>query len=325
MLDAIRSFAFYAVVIGCLATSFGTRSAAQSLAVMSPQLRDFLPTPVAAAYHPRTRSVLLGLGTEVKKMEQGTTGRLVDSGQIRIGAGDSILRLRVDARRDRLWVLDIGSVRVFDLVKNQVIRTVPLPNWMFAPSDNCLPDLQLDEQGAAFISDSIQPKLWRVDPDDFSVQEHTIARASHLTLDVGFSALAITGQGVMFAAMAAPGLLWRIDTARFRAENITLSSPVYGACALESQRAAGSRDLMLFVLTTSRSRFDVQRVVVAAGKSVARVDLLTAGPATLHAALLSPNSTLSLVAEASAAAVSKGRQSPMSDWVLRPIATDARR
>ena len=57
-------------------------------------------------------------------------------------------------------------------------------------------------------------------------------------IDSGFSALAIGNGGVMFAAMAAPGLLWRIDTDVYRAENVPLSARIFGACALETARTA---------------------------------------------------------------------------------------
>jgi hypothetical protein len=54
----------------------------------------------------------------------------------------------------------------------------------------------------------------------------------------GFSALTIGEDGVMFAAMAAPGLLWRVDTDVFRAGNVPVASRLFGVCALETARGA---------------------------------------------------------------------------------------
>ena len=197
--------------------------------------------------------------------------RLLDRGVLHTGPGDTVLRVRLDAGRERLWVLDVGRVHVIDLVKNRRIRTVVLPGWMFsAHEDLCLPDLQIDERGAAFVSDNTQPRLWRIDPADFSVYERTVTLDSHRNLDSGFSALAIGEGGVVFAAMAAPGLLWRIDTGTFRAENVPLATRLFGVCALEAARGARPREFTLDALSV-RDRYTVSRVTLARGSGIAAV------------------------------------------------------
>jgi hypothetical protein len=319
-MSSIKSFVLRAAIVLSIGASFGESSLAQTTPAISPQLRGAAPTPVAAAYHTATGEVFVASGAAVKIMEHAG-GQLVQRGYVPIGAGETILRLRVDARRNRLWVLDVGTVRVFDLTSKKLVRTVDLPNWMYAESENCLPDLQLDPRGGAFVSDNIQRKLWRIDADRFSVSEHAVTLGSRATLDVGFSAMAVTETGVMYAAMGAPGLLWRVDMNSFQAENIPLSSPIYGACALESRAAKGSRDLILFVLTAGRMAFHMQRISIVPGARVATVEMLPARVVTEHAAMLSSSGEVFLAGKASSSESAGWRQKASRGWVLRPVST----
>ncbi|HEX2829068.1 MAG TPA: hypothetical protein VHP37_22150 [Burkholderiales bacterium] len=194
---------------------------------------------------------------------------LLDRRLLQADPDDGVLRVRLDARRARLWVLDVGRVHVIDLVTNRRIRTVELPNWMFSThEDMCLPDLAIDEDGAAFVSDNMQPKLWRIAPADFSIRERVVSRDAYRELDAGFTALAIGEGGVMFAAMSAPGLLWRIDTDLFRAENVPLATRIPGVCGLEVARGARSRDITLYALG-GRDRHTVSRITLARGGTAA--------------------------------------------------------
>jgi hypothetical protein len=319
-MNSIKSLVLQAAIVLSMSTSFGEGSLAQTMPAGAPQLRGAAPTPVPAAYHGVTGDVFVASGAAVKIMDH-TGGQLVQRGYVPLGAGETILRLRVDARRDRLWVLDVGSVRVFDLARKQLVRTVNLPNWMYAESENCLPDLQLDARGAAFVSDNIQRKLWRIDGDSLSASEHAVALDSNVTLDVGFSALTITADGTMYAAMGAPGLLWRVDTRRFRAENIALGSRIFGACALESRVAEGSRDLILFALTAGRTAFSMQRISIVPGARVASVEVLPARVVTDHATILSSSGGVFLAGKASLPESAGWRQKASRGWVLRPVST----
>ena len=208
-------------------------------------------------------------------------------------ADSTVLRLRVDSQRERLWMLNIGSVHVFDLAKNQLIRSIALPSWLYTDDgSNCLPDLQLDQHGAAFVSDNVQPKLWRVDGNDFSVVERSVTLDSQRGVDAGFSALAIGEGGVIYGAMAAPGSLWRIDGAAFRAENIALSAPIHGACGLEVLNAVESGGYTLFVLRAGATRFELGRIELKRGSRVAQVDASAVGPLPEPASLLASSGTV---------------------------------
>ena len=320
-MNTIVSVAVRAAIVVATVASVSVPSFAQTSATTSPQLRHVSPTPVPAAYHPRTGNVFVASGAAVKNM-QHSAGQLIQRGHVPIGAGDTVLRLRVDARRDRLWVLDVGTVRVFDLAKNRLVRTIALPNWVYAEGENCLPDLQLDDRGAAFVSDNIQPKLWRIDADELSVREHVVMLASHGALDVGFSAMTVTEHGVMYAAMGAPGLLWRVDTKSFRAENVALESRIFGACALETRRAEGSRQVTLFALTAGRNAFEMQRISIAPGARVASVEPLAARMLTDHATMINSGGVLFLAGKTAPAGDPTGwRQKAGRTWVLRPVST----
>ena len=39
------------------------------------------------------------------------------------------LRVRLDSERDRIWLLDLDGVRVYDAGRKRVIRRISLPNW----------------------------------------------------------------------------------------------------------------------------------------------------------------------------------------------------
>ena len=263
-----------AAVFAAFAIAWSGAAPAQSVAPSSQQLHDASVSPVPSAYHPRTRQLLVGVRGGVKRMEQAPSGALLDRGTVDVGSKSTVLRLRIDVPRDRLWVLDVGHVHVVDLATNRRIRSIALPNWTYSThEDLCLPDLQLDEQGAALVSDNVQPKLWRIDPRDFSTIERNVKLDAHRNLDVGFSALAVGERGVIYAAMAAPGLLWRVDSDLSRAENIPLTSRVFGVCALETRSRAGSGAVTLYALSV-RDRNEVHRVTVTPGYAAATVTLL---------------------------------------------------
>ena len=234
--------------------------------------------------------------------------------------GNAILRIRLDARRERLWILDVGNVHVYDLARNRLVRSIALPNWFYADDgSNCLPDLQLDRHGAAFVSDNIQPKLWRIDADRFSVQERSVRLDSQRSVDAGFSALAISEGGVMFAAMAAPGSLWRIDTGSFRAEKIQLSAPIHGACAMETLGGVRSRELVVFVLASGRARLDVRRIDMKPGSNQAYIGTVAPGSVVAPASLLAWRGAIHLASSGAATASSQRVQADKAPFASRPV------
>ena len=75
----------------------------------------------------------------------------------RHASGDlQALRMRMDAERQRLWVLTSEHVHVYDMNTLELVRRVALPDWPVAEFV-CPPDIVLDATGAAFVSSNVQP------------------------------------------------------------------------------------------------------------------------------------------------------------------------
>jgi hypothetical protein len=241
--------------------------------------------------------LFVATGGDVTARKVGANSRSV--GLVHSVGDGAILRLRLDERRERLWILEPGAIHVIDLATDRRIASAALQNWLHASGGtNCLPDLQLDARGAAIVTDNVQPKLWRIDAETFSVVERRVRLDSQKGVDAGFSALAIAEDGSMFAAMAAPGSLWRISSDLGRARRIALDHPIYGACGLETVGIPNARGRALFVLTSGHDRLQVQRIDLlrtrgmtpaktAALVSVAVPGSLVASRGALHLALAS--------------------------------------
>lgn len=124
------------------------------------------------------------------------------------------IRIRKDALRNRLWVLTLDEVRVYDStgVKMQLIRKVVLPNWSVVGFRHvCLPDMALDQAGSAFISNNGQARLLRIDANRFDLKEYDISFQGKERWDMGFGALAFDATGTLLARTTPGGLLWKID------------------------------------------------------------------------------------------------------------------
>jgi len=129
------------------------------------------------------------------------------------GNGDILLggfRIRRDAARNRIWVLGLDHVRIYDGQSKLLIRRITLPGWTVARFA-CDPDMVLDGSGSAIISSNVQPRLWRIDAGNFKVSEHPITLQGRERWDVGFGALAVGVDGTLLALTSVTEALWRID------------------------------------------------------------------------------------------------------------------
>lgn len=141
------------------------------------------------------------------------------------------LHVRVDTARNRLWVLSLDDVYVYDIAKKHLIRRIALPGWSVAEFI-CQPDMALDRSGTAFISHNAQPRLWQIDADSFQLKEHVIRLLNRERLDIGFGGLAFTPDGTLFGVSASGGSLWSIDIGNASAQQVELNARVLDACAL---------------------------------------------------------------------------------------------
>jgi len=154
-----------------------------------------------------------------------------------------VLRIRIDARRDRLWVLTFDAVYLYELGTGRLIQRTALPT-LFYFKKHCFADMAVDHTGAAFISSTLEPMLFRVDGDTFTLTTLNIDVGADANKDFGFNALTFVGDGrVLLAASSALGQLWRIDTGRMQAIRVNISSPIRGACALSAVERMGPRGI----------------------------------------------------------------------------------
>ncbi|TAK80322.1 MAG: hypothetical protein EPO20_29065 [Betaproteobacteria bacterium] len=153
-------------------------------------------------------------------------------------------RYRVDPARNRVWVLTLEGVALYD-VKGSKRVAIPLPQWVAVGNAyGCMPDLALGPGGDAVVTSNVVPTLWKIDAETLAVTVHPLALDADTDKDVGFSALTYSAeQGAFFALSYAHGSLWRIDRQLERAQKIELSEPIRGACALAA-RPRGVRQPM---------------------------------------------------------------------------------
>lgn len=157
-------------------------------------------------------------------------------------AAPDALRVRLDAARHRVWVLHVDHVLIYDARTSALVRRLDLPPWIVADFI-CEPDIAFDKSGSAFISHNLEPKLWQIDADSFSLREHSIRLTMREQLDIGFCELAFGPDGSLLAAASAGGSLWRIDlrnaTARQLAPGSAIAGPMASGASGERQRFAG--------------------------------------------------------------------------------------
>jgi hypothetical protein len=156
--------------------------------------------------------------------------------------GDDVLhdgfRIRRDAARNRIWVLGLDNVRVYDGRTKRLIQAITLPNWSVVRS-GCDPDLVLDASGSAIVSSNVQPRLWRIDAGTFKLSEHPITLEGRERWDVGFGALAVNADGTLLALTSVSEFLWSIDLGKGSARVFT---PTGGTLNLCSPRTRSSRE-----------------------------------------------------------------------------------
>jgi sugar lactone lactonase YvrE len=144
------------------------------------------------------------------------------------------LRIRRDAARNRIWLLGLDDVRVYDAESKRLIRKIALPSWSVARFI-CDPDVVLDSSGSAYISSNVHSRIWRIDADSFEVKEHEISLQGREQWDNGFGALAFAADGALYALTSSAGSLWKIDIAKASASMIAPDNPPSRACAFTTQ------------------------------------------------------------------------------------------
>lgn len=160
----------------------------------------------------------------------------------REGPPDIEFRLvRVDAERNRRWVLELDAVTVYDNLNGRRLRRIVLPDWVVAgPRDGCPPGLVIEPSGSALISSNVLPVLWRVGSERFELTRIDVELDSDTDKDIGFSSLSLASDGILLASGSTVSSQWRIDLARARATKLATQAPA-GACD-PGPLTAGVRD-----------------------------------------------------------------------------------
>jgi hypothetical protein len=146
--------------------------------------------------------------------------------------------VRVDAERNRRWVLELDAVTVYDNLNMRRLRRIVLPDWVVAgPRDGCPPGLVIEPSGTVLVSSNVLPVLWRVRPERFEITRIDVALDSDTDKDVGFSSLSLAGDGMLLASGSTVSSQWRIDLRSARATKLA-SQPAPGQCDPVLQRGA---------------------------------------------------------------------------------------
>lgn len=148
------------------------------------------------------------------------------------------LHVRQDLRRNRVWMLTLDDVRVYDLASKRLIRRIALPPWSVA-REACAPALALDRTGAAYVSGNAHPVLLRIDPRRFEITEREIELRGREGWAIGFGALHFASDGSLFAVTASANSLWKVDVAREKADLIAIFQPPLTACAMPAPAVSG--------------------------------------------------------------------------------------
>ena len=155
-------------------------------------------------------------------------------GQAEFSGGDVLqdgFRIRRDAARNRIWLLGLDNVRVYDGQSRRLIRTIALPSWSVVRS-GCDPDMVLDASGSAIVSSNVQPRLWRIDAGSLEASEHLITLEGRERWDVGFGALAVNADGTLLALTSVSDSLWSIDLGKGSAREFVPTGALLNMCRL---------------------------------------------------------------------------------------------
>src|SRR5687768_9288778 len=171
-----------------------------------------VPFPSSAAYDAQTNMLLVGSYTNGSIQRVSLSGRKASAAGFTLpqDGRDSVLRIRLDSERGRIWVLGSDRLYLYDSRDSRLVHEIAIDELSQHSSQHCLPDMAVDRSGAVFLSSAMQPVLWRVDPVSFEVDKRKVHVDADQTMDFGFSAVVFDDAETMYAASATSGALWRV-------------------------------------------------------------------------------------------------------------------
>jgi hypothetical protein len=174
-------------------------------------------------------AVLFGLGTGLPTLARAEKSQWEET--------RPALRIQADTRRNRVWVLSLHGVFIYDSSTRKLLKRIELPNWTVVRKIfMCPPDLVLSPSGTALVTSNILPILWEIDAESLAVRQHNLVPDVDSDKDFGFTALYFDRGGrELLGASSPPGSVWRIDLSADKVHKVRLSSPVRGDCGLGLQ------------------------------------------------------------------------------------------
>ena len=139
------------------------------------------------------------------------------------------LRTTTDLARGVRWELGWGSVALYDVATERLVRSIPLPGaTLSGAADSLPPDMVLDRTGALIVSSNITTRMWRISPARYEIELFDIEPDRDADKDFGFTSLAWSANDrELYAASAIGGALWRIDLNAGKAVQLAVSEQEY--------------------------------------------------------------------------------------------------
>jgi len=140
------------------------------------------------------------------------------------------------AAAEPTWVLGVDGVHLQQRGKARV--EIKLPEWHWAHEPYaCPPAIAIGPRGEALVTSNVLPVLWKINPQTLAVTVHSLQLDADSDKDVGFLGMVYSARdNAYFAVSELHGTLWRIDPLLRRAQKISLSEPMRGACSMSMQR-----------------------------------------------------------------------------------------
>jgi hypothetical protein len=161
--------------------------------------------------------------------------------------------LRVDAARNRLWVMSASGICIYDLQSLQLSRHLSLGDMSHYRLANGLTDMALDTQGNAYAIDTgIDPVVYRIESATFAVatwnkavppNDPGVYSPRHFPLN----AIAVTPEGkYILYVNAYQGTLHALEISSKQQTTVSMSQPLYavnGLIVAPGSTSSGGIDL----------------------------------------------------------------------------------
>jgi len=141
------------------------------------------------------------------------------------------LGVKVDAQRGRLWVVDPGTIYTYDLRTNRLLKKTAITD-VVSVSSSLINDLVIDRFGNAYVTDSTNAYIYRVDGRTLQASvwldvSGTVPYGQQNGVPFNLNGIVLTpDQHYLIVGKTNDGSFWRIDTATKAIREISLPAPL---------------------------------------------------------------------------------------------------